>query len=270
MLSIFNGHYRTPSESGQRHFIQVECEVLKHLKDFTCSEWMVLTALGLHIDARGYCFPSVSRIQEVTGLTAPTIRTAIKGLCDKTIESKPVLLMRERTAKGGRQTSNEYIVFPQDANAFTRLDGEGEGENILRVASKNLVPLEQEQNNKKKTINSLPKDNDPAFLLWKAFWDTHNPFTERRLMAGEWKSVRHVLYQMVQNGITPDVMSGATSNLMLTWGSEFVTIHSLWKHWSKAVATEQKPKAKLTTIQQAQNASGIMARVNALMGGDND
>jgi len=247
MLTIFNGHYRTPETSGVRHYIQLELELLQHLKEFTPSELMVMVALGLHIDQRGYCFPSVSRLHECTGLTAPTIRSAIKGLTEKQISMRPVLLMRERKASTGRQTSNEYIVFPQDANAFASID---EGVNNLPVTSKNLVPLEQ-----------------------LSFVDTVNPFGDHNLLSGEWNSVKFILYQMHQQGVTPAKIAESTQNLLSQWGAEYVTIHSLWKHWAKAQAPATKPTAKAkakTTVEQADTAMSIMARVNQIMGASDD
>jgi len=270
MLTIYNGHYRTPAESGVRHFIQLEIGMLAHLREFTCSELMVMVSLGLHIDQRGYCFPSVSRLQEVTGLTAPTIRTAIKGLTEKQIEMKPVLLMRERKAATGRQTSNEYILFPQDDNAFDIID---EGVKVLPVTSKNLVPLEQEPNKlKKRKSNALPELDDPAYLLWIAFNDTLNPFGDHNLLTGEWMSVKFILYQMHKQGVTPEKISESTTNLVSQWGAEYVTIHSLWKHWAKAQAPAAKPRKPraATTVEQAESAMSIMARVNNLLGGGND
>jgi hypothetical protein len=243
--------------------------MLSHLKEFTCSELMVMIALGLHIDQRGYCFPSISRLQEVTGLTAPTIRNAIKGLTEKEIETKPVLLMRERKTSNGRQTSNEYIVFPHDENAFNTLD---EGSNILPVPSKNLVPLEQEPIKKKTKVSGLPATDDPAYRLWESFMDAVNPFAQHTLLLGEWNSVKHILYQMHKAGVTTENISGAASNLVSQWSAEYVTVHSLWKHWSKAQApatTTRKAKA-VSTVTQAETAMGIMARVNQMIGGGND
>lgn len=270
MLTIYNGHYRTPEASGVRHYIQLELELLQHLKEFTPSELMVMVALGLHIDQRGYCFPSVSRLHECTGLTAPTIRSAIKGLTEKQINMRPVLLMRERKASTGRQTSNEYIVFPQDANAFNAID---EGVNNLPVTSKFLVPLEQETNKpiKRKRSHALPSEDDPAYLLWLSFVETVNPFGEHNLLTGEWNSVKFILYQMHKQGVTPTKIAESTQNLLSQWGAEYVTIHSLWKHWAKAQAPATKPKAKArTTVEQADTAMSIMARVNQIMGVSDD
>lgn len=243
--------------------------MLQHLREFTCAELMVMISLGLHIDQRGYCFPSISRLQEVTGLTAPTIRNAIKGLTEKQIESKPVLLMRERKAASGRQTSNEYIVFPHDVNAFDIID---EGENNLPGTSKNLVPLEQEPIKKKTKSSGLPALDDPAYLLWCSFMDNVNPFGQHILLMGEWNSVKHILYQMHKAGVTPENIAGAAANLVSQWGAEYVTIHSLWKHWSKAQAPASTPrKAKtVSTVEQADTAMSIMARVNQMIGGGND
>lgn len=272
MVTIFNGRSRTASTSQDTSFIQVEHKMLKHLKAFSGNEWLVFTALALHIDNEGRCFPSMARIMHVTGLSAPTIRAAMRGLQSKEIEGSAVLTVNERFAEGNRQTSNEFILFP-GFGGEKPLEGEGKdsctGEGVKTLDPFNKNQNEQDSSLQKRTrgkISKMPKTDDPAYLLYMSFrrargWDDD-------FNLGEWQGVHLLLREMVRAGVTPDDLYYRTYNLMGQWKTEsMVTIRAVWKHWSTATtpAIVAVPRSgKPTTIDTARSAVNIMESIKGI------
>ena len=272
MVTIFNGRSRTASTSQDTSFIQVEHKMLKHLKSFSGNEWLVFTALALHIDNEGRCFPSMARIMHVTGLSAPTIRAAMRGLQSKEIEGSAVLTVNERFAEGNRQTSNEFVLFP-GFGGEKPLEGEGKdsctGEGVKTLDPFNKNQNEQDSSLQKRTrgkISKMPKTDDPAYLLYMSFrrargWDDD-------FNLGEWQGVHLLLREMVRAGVTPDDLYYRTYNLMGQWKTEsMVTIRAVWKHWSTATtpAIVAVPRSgKPTTIDTARSAVNIMESIKGI------
>lgn len=272
MVTIFNGRSRTASTSQDTSFIQVEHKMLKHLKSFSGNEWLVFTALALHIDNEGRCFPSMARIMHVTGLSAPTIRAAMRGLQSKEIEGSAVLTVNERFAEGNRQTSNEFVLFP-GFGGEKPLEGEGKdsctGEGVKTLDPFNKNQDEQDSSLQKRTrgkISKMPKTDDPAYLLYMSFrrargWDDD-------FNLGEWQGVHLLLREMVRAGVTPDDLYYRTYNLMGQWKTEsMVTIRAVWKHWSTATtpAIVAVPRSgKPTTIDTARSAVNIMESIKGI------
>jgi hypothetical protein len=289
MISIFNGRLRNLQESHSTSFIQIEHRILKHMKHFTSAEWMVFCAISLHADANGVCFPSIPRLVETTGLSAPTVRNALSGLESKVIDGYKVM---QRTARFSdkRQTSNEYVIFPgsPSVEGERNLQGEGkvfyrgEGKEICTPINKNQ--LEQESINnipsvpevvvpkvatKKRSKVSLPKDDDPARELYIAFRQWRYPDQDATdFNVTEWKSVYFILYQMVNKSVSPETLVNACKNLTLKWGNvQMVSINSLWKHWSTATqlsAPIGTPIAKATTKDHATSAVDVMKFVREM------
>ena len=272
MVTIFNGRSRTASTSQDTSFIQVEHKMLKHLKSFSGNEWLVFSALALHIDNEGRCFPSMARIMHVTGLSAPTIRAAMRGLQSKEIEGSAVLTVNERFAEGNRQTSNEFVLFP-GFGGEKPLEGEGKdsctGEGVKTLDPFNKNQNEQDSSLQKRTrgkISKMPKTDDPAYLLYMSFrrargWDDD-------FNLGEWQGVHLLLREMVRAGVTPDDLYYRTYNLMGQWKTEsMVTIRAVWKHWSTATtpAIVAVPRSgKPTTIDTARSAVNIMESIKGI------
>lgn len=275
MVTIFNGRSRTASTSQDTSFIQVEHKMLKHLKMFTGNEWLVFTALALHIDDEGRCFPSMARIMHVTGLSAPTIRTAMKGLQAKQIEGNSVLTVNERFAEGNRQTSNEFILFP-GFGGEKPLEGEGKdsctGEGVKTLDPFNKNQNEQDSSLQKRTrgrVLKMPKEDDPARILYEAYrmW-LYPDRMASDFTLGEWQGVHHVLRQMCHKGIDADTLMFACNNLLSRWRSkEMVTLNALWKHWSTAITpviVDVPRSGKPTTIDTARSAVNIMESIKGM------
>jgi len=270
MVTIFNGRSRTASASKDTSFIQVEHKMLKHLKLFTGNEWLVFTSLALHIDDEGRCFPSMARIMHVTGLSAPTIRTAMKGLQSKMIDECPVLAVNERFAEGNRQTSNEFILFP-GYQGEKPVEGEGkdictgEGANLLDPFNKSKK--EQDSSLQKRTrgrVQKMPKEDDPARILYEAYrlWLFPSRIASDFTL-GEWQSVNHVLRQLCHRDVDERILIDACENLRSRWGNkEMVTLNALWKHWTTATTPVTQVVSTNTTTSAAQNARNIMDAIN--------
>lgn len=260
MITIFNGRSRSATSSSERTFVQVEHTILRHLHEFTASEWMVFCSLALHIDDTGYCFPSMSRIETVTGMSAPTIRSAMKGLTEKTIEGKPILIMRPRHTTEGRQTSNEFVLFPGE-----------EGKDFDTLTPKNLVPLKQEPNKlnslikKKRTKTDVPDKGSDDRNLYEAYRLFRFPDQPIDMFTNaEWKDASLVVWQMLRQGVTAEALTRASENLASKWGNrkDMVTLRALWKHWSTANDfSRQVAVRNPTTINHAQSAVSILQSI---------
>jgi hypothetical protein len=260
MITIFNGRSRSATSSSERTFVQVEHTILRHLNEFTPSEWMVFCALALHIDDAGYCFPSMSRIETVTGMSAPTIRSAMKGLSEKSIEGRPILLMRPRHTSEGRQTSNEFVLFPGE-----------EGKDFDTLTPKNLIPLEQEPKKqesltkKRRTKTEIPEPGSDDRTLYEAYRMFRFPDQPiDKFTNAEWKDASLVIWQMLRQGVTPEMLTRASENLANKWGNrkDMVTLRALWKHWSTANDfSRQVPVRNATTINHAQSAVGVLQSI---------
>jgi hypothetical protein len=279
MVTIFNGRCRTASSSGDTSFIQIEHRILKHLKEFTGNEWLVFTALALHVDDEGRCFPSMARIMHVTGLTAPTVRTVMRTLQEKRIDGGIVLSVTDRFAENMRQTSNEYILFP-GIEGVKLLGGEGkdsiggEGTKVLDSFNKNhneLEPINKKGVRTRGVSKKMPSIDDPARAVYCAFRQWKYPQADPQdFNLSEWTSVNYIIRQMVTKGVSPETLVNACVNLSTKWNNtDMVTIHSLWKHWSTATQLDnyglKTTSKKLTTIDHAQSAVNVMQSVNNLL-----
>lgn len=279
MVTIFNGRCRTVSFSNDTSFIQIEHRILKHLKEFTGNEWLVFTALALHVDNEGRCFPSMARIMHVTGLTSPTVRAVMKSLQEKRIDGGVVLSVTDRFADNNRQTSNEYILFP-GLEGVNLLEGEGkdsyrgEGTKILDPFNKNkneLEPINKKSVRTRGVSKKMPSDDDPARALYASFRQWKYPLADPQdFNLSEWTSVNFIIRQMVAREVTSEILLQACETLVKKWSNkDMVTIHSLWKHWSTATQTDnaglKTTSKKLSTIDHAQSAVNVMQSLNNLL-----
>jgi hypothetical protein len=211
MITVFNG--KSFGLSGERSsgFVQVERLLVDHIKTFTPSGFVVFMALVMHVDDNGYCWPSIKRLVECTGLSETTVKTALHYLTGMRINDKRILGVNPRTSPNGRTTSNGYKLFPDS------IDHNGDI-TVVTAGSTKKDPA---------------KEDDPAYILYKSFkqarygFDPEAPITDK-----EWKDVRLTIWQMHKAGVTPDEIKKRTILLLKKWtNQDMVTVRSLWKHW---------------------------------------
>jgi hypothetical protein len=210
MITVFNG--KSFGLSGERSsgFVQIDRLLVNHITSFTPSGFVVFMALVMHVDNDGYCWPSIKRLVECTGLSETTVKTALHYLTGMKINEKRLLEINRRTSPNGRTTSNGYKLFPDS------LDHDLD----VKVTS---VKQERKQ---------IAKEDDPAYGLYSAFkyvrWGLafESPVSER-----EWKDVRLTIWQMHKAGVTCEDVQIRTKVLLDKWKAEMVTVRSLWKHW---------------------------------------
>jgi hypothetical protein len=252
MIGIFKGSHVNLQRSN-RGFVVLHHELIPFLKQFTGSEWLVLTCLALRADETGYSFPSVSLICDDTGLSERIVRQAIKTLSTATVERpKAVLAVEERHVESGRRTTNGYVILPDgfgEGAKTTRGEGaktarEEGAKNAGVITLKNIhkevdTPIVPTKGTKRDSIK-MPVDDDPAKALYLAYRSV--VFTDLLMvtafMLGEWRGAHHVLRSMQAAGVTPGQVEYATRNLVAKWGGrrDMVTINALWKHWSTAIS----------------------------------
>jgi hypothetical protein len=193
---------------------------------FTPSGFVVFMAICLFIDKDNYCWPSIGKLVECTGLSESTVRSAVKHLCLLRIDEHVILEVTSRSSPNGRTTSNGYRIFPGVANQPKPHDVK-----VTTVAKK-----------------EAEKEDDPAYGLYSAFkqvrWGIafESPITEK-----EWKDVRLTVWQMHKAGVTEEDVMCRTSVLLKKWpNKDMVTVRSLWKHWE----THAKPVEVPEDIKQ--------------------
>jgi hypothetical protein len=251
----------------QKGFVVLHHELLSFLKDFTGSEWLVLTCLSLHADETGYSYPSISLMCEETGLSERIVQQSIKSLSAVTEKRQYVVLqVQERHATSGRRQSNGYSILPDgfDGGGEGAKSDTGEGaksdtgegaKNVPPITLKNIhkeedTPIVPKRGTKRESIK-MPVEDDPAKALYLAYRSV--VFTDTLIrtafLLGEWRGAHHVLRSMQAAGVTPAQVEYATHNLVTKWGGrrELVTINALWKHWSTAITNE----VKLTLVDKA-------------------
>lgn len=69
----------------------------------------VYAAIAQHADRKGQAYPSIARLQQITGWSRPTIDKAIKVLCDAGS------LVKINRAEGGMKRSNAYVLPSRNA-----------------------------------------------------------------------------------------------------------------------------------------------------------
>jgi len=228
MISIFNGVQHTLGGARDTTYIQVQRVLRDYMHNFTPSGFVVFMAICLFIDKDNYCWPSIGKLVECTGLSESTVRSAVKHLCSLRIDDHVILEVTSRSSPNGRTTSNGYRIFPGVAN-----EPKPHNVKVTAVAKKEAA-----------------KEDDPAYGLYSAFkqvrWGIafESPITEK-----EWKDVRLVIWQMHKAGVTEDDVMCRTSVLLKKWpNKDMVTVRSLWKHWdthAKPVVISENIKKKV-------------------------
>lgn len=280
MISIFNGAVRGVSQAHEAStFVQVHHSILKHMHGFTASEWMVFTALALHMDQNGYCFPSLDGISRSTGLSESTVRRCLQSLQKVELDGLRVLSVRVRHDANGRQTSNGYVLFPDCEEGVKNDRGEGfksdreEGVRNDTPINNKKKELEPEGNKSRrstpKSTVRLPEPDDPGRLLYEAYRSIAYPELEpSNFNLAEWAGAKHIVYQMHHKKLQPMDIEMATANLIQKWGGkrDIVTIHALWKHWSTATTGRVVPHKEMESKHRSpqelgQSAADIFRKV---------
>lgn len=255
MIGLYNGSSlgKTKKEKG---FVVMYHELRSFLKDFSPTEWMVLSCLALHSDSDGFSCPSIATIAAETGLSERTVIQATKSLSTPATRGYTVLRVEERHCKTGRRTSNGYVILPdgfsKGAENITMEGAEnntGEGaENNTIITLKNIhievdTPIVPKKGTKRDSIK-MPVDDDPAKALFLAYRSVvfTDVLIQNQFLLGEWRNAHHVLRSMQAAKITPEQVEFATRNLVTKWGGrkDMVTINALWKHWSTAMSADKK------------------------------
>ena len=251
MSGMFKGSHVTQRRLD-KGFVVLHHELLRFLKDFSGSEWLVVTALALRADETGYSYPSISTLRDDTGLSERIIQQCIKTLSTVTLERKyTVIRVEQRHVDSGRRTTNGYIIMPDGFGEGAEIAG-GEGaKNVGEEGAENnttikniqkeeyISPIVPKKGTKRESIK-MPVDDDPSKALYLAYRSV--VFTDvlmaKAFMLGEWRGAHHVLRSMQAAGVTPDQVEYATRNLVTKWGGrrDMVTINALWKHWSTAIS----------------------------------
>lgn len=267
MIGVFSGRsYGSRVENVT--FIRLETELVENLHLFQPSDWMVMTCLMMHIGSTNVCWPSLAKLARQTGLSEQTVKTAIKRLCTVTVGSQRVLAVSERRAENGRQTSNLYIVMPTQEQ-IDDFEKQREGTNFISLEGTDFIPPITLNQIKKEVITpivpkkakpqvGLPKDDDPALILYRSYREALSYPLE--FSVGEWQGVHLVLREMIRSGVTADEVGVRTRNLLRQWKqSTMVTVRALWKHWSAAASENRStlPSAmkKVTDINDMASAA---------------
>lgn len=286
MITIFNGNRKTlGSSSAATTYVQLQHTLLPYLRSFSATEWMVFTALAMHMDDKGFCFPSINNLAGITGLSIPTIRRAIEELQVITIEGSRVLSVRHRHDARGRQTSNGYVLFPDSVGeksdgveGINGYRGEGIKNDTLITLNKNHIEQESQvtvskrsRTTGKRAVPKIPDAGDPGRMLYEAYRAAIFPELDpSEFTLGEWMGIKHIVYQMHSRGIDTMTIDRAARTLVSKWGGkrDIVTLHALWKHWSSAVTgtpivqQEQPRKAGRSMQDVAESAMSIFRMVD--------
>jgi hypothetical protein len=211
MITVFNGKSFGLSGESSSGFVQIDRLLVDHISSFTPSGFVVFMAIVMHVDNNGYCWPSIKRLVECTGLSETTVKTALHYLTGMRINDKRILAVNPRTSPSGRTTSNGYKLFPDSINH----DGE---RNVVTAGS---------------TKTEKAKEEDPAYPLYKTFKQARYGFVpEAPITDKEWKDVRLTIWQMHKAGVTQQDVEQRTLLLLKKWmNQDMVTVRSLWKHW---------------------------------------
>jgi hypothetical protein len=266
MIGLYNGSSigKTKKEKG---FVVMYHELRSFLKDFSPTEWMVLSCLALHSDSEGFSCPSIATIAAETGLSERTVVQATKSLSLGESRGYTVLRVEERHCKTGRRTSNGYVILPEgflrgaeNSTVEGAENNTGEGaENNTVITLKNIhievdTPIVPKKGTKRDSIK-MPVDDDPAKALFLAYRSVvfTDVLIQNQFLLGEWRNAHHVLRSMQAAKITPEQVEFATRNLVTKWGGrkDMVTMNALWKHWSTAMTSEVKQNLVQNVMSQA-------------------
>jgi len=268
MIGMFNGSVAGRARK-RKGFVMLHHELRDYLKDFSASEWMVLTALALFADETGHSCPSIAEISRVTGLSGRTCQEAIKSLSTANLRGYVVLRAERREDKRGRTTTNGYAILPDGFNFPDEQEGAesagegaknvgGEGANsapsltLKNIHIEEYPPIVPQRGTKRSKI-AMPKESDPAHLLFVAYRTAlYGESVAEAYTLGEWRSSHHVLRSMQGAGVTTEQVFAGTNRLKAQWGNAtMVTINALWKHWTASQVEPNQVDAISALIERS-------------------
>ena len=112
MISIFNGRRRSLGGEQPSVYAQIGIQFREHLHEFKGARLAVFLAIALHADENGWAYPSQKTLERETGYHRNTIQTALRELCEMTINGHRVLLRYQPRSEGDKFDSNRYLIFP--------------------------------------------------------------------------------------------------------------------------------------------------------------
>lgn len=228
MITVFNGKSFGLSGEKSSGFVQVDRSLVDHIAAFTPSGFVVFMVIVMHVDNEGYCWPSIGRIVECTGLSEATVKTALKYLCGMQINGKRLLAINARTSPNGRTSSNGYKLFP---------------DSVVHAEDVKVQAVKQVQ-------TEVAKENDPAFPLMQAFmYERWGEFSAQSITDKEWKNNRLIIWQMHKAGVKPSDVMERVQTLKSKWQLEMITVRSLWKHWDTYASSTYGKVTKTAKIE---------------------
>lgn len=275
MIGMFKGAVSTTEGRNNTGFVALAHELRAYLKDFSGSEWLVLTALALHADENGHSCPSVASLSAVTGLSGRSVQEAIKSLSTANLRGYCVLRSEKRVDRSGRCTSNGYAILPdgfpkregaESAEAPADFAGapakndrvdpaNSAGSLTLKYIHKEVdtPPIVPPKGRTKRDSIKLPGDADPARALFVAYRsEAFGQGSANEFTIGEWRAAHHVLRAMQAAKVTPDQVARGTRKLMQSWGNpSMVTVNALWKHWTASQVTSDPLAATRAVVDKA-------------------
>jgi hypothetical protein len=230
MITVFNGKSFGLLGGKSSGFVQIDRLLVDHIKSFTPSGFVVFMAIVMHVDNEGYCWPSIRRLCECTGLSETTVKSALHYLTGMKINEKRLLEVNARTSPNGRTTSNGYKLFPDSVDHNPNV-------NVTSV---------------KQVKTDTAKEDDPAFPLYQAFKKArYGIVSESAITDKEWKDVRLTIWQMHKAGVTSEDVCTRTKVLLSKWkNEEMVTVRSLWKHWGTYALPQPLINGLPTSIEE--------------------
>jgi hypothetical protein len=228
MITVFNGKSFGLSGASSSGFVQIDRLLVNHIASFTPSGFVTFMALVMHVDNEGYCWPSIKRLCECTGLSETTVKTALHHLSSMKINDCRLLEINGRTSPNGRTTSNGYKLFP---------DSVQHSDNVKVQAVKQVQ-------------KEVAKEDDPAFPLMQAFMiERWGPFSSDNITDKDWKNNRLIIWQMHKAGVKPSDVIDKVKTLKSKWQLEMITVRSLWKHWDTYASSTYGKVTKTAKIE---------------------
>jgi hypothetical protein len=174
---------------------------------------------------------------------------------------KPVLSVEERHVESGRRTTNGYVILPDGFGEGAKSAGEEGAKSAGVITLKNIhkevdTPIVPKRT---KRDVQLPKDDDPALLLFMSFRRARGWSNE--FSAGEWQGVHLLLREMVRADVTADDVYQRTCNLLGQWKTEsMVTLRAVWKHWTSAGTSKATLPSAMRKVKDISDTASMALR----------
>ncbi len=211
MISTFNGRRRSLGTGEVKDFrLTIDVEMRKYLHLFKGSSWTVFTCIALHIDGRGWAYPTVETITTRTGLSEDTVYSSLSFLCGGTLKKQIVSAMKIKASRvmlrtqqipphisaeklKNKRPRNFYLIFPSNEEV-TRFDETCGAHSDVSKKTSEKSDTKIKTSEKSDTKISGTKNNyalkDQPKILNKELTNTHTPdtpslFTEVELSSND-------------------------------------------------------------------------------------